>query len=375
MIELDRNSKISLQQQISEVLESEIAAHLYHPGVRLPSVRELGRKFGVSHETGKAAVMLLEKKGLVEIIPSKGAFVVKQQQRKVKESGLIAVIIDNGEGTTPKDQLDTLFGHILKEIHNCVEDYGWHPVSSYVSINSPQSRAKYLELLEKVDGVICINLIDEEIVRIAQMKKLPIVSVLPAIVVDDIDVITIDYFRTYYLVTKSFIEAGVRHLSYMEHIKPFDAAQKRYQGVAHAVEEAVSEGIPVTIDRINVQRWEMPCFQKAVAEWLLHGTESELLFCANDNMALAALKELQQAGCSIPGSIMVVGSRNTPMCELIHPTLSSIDYQYSALITLAMERLQLRLQSNTGPATEISLKGKLISRESSHRETSLQESF
>ena len=63
------------------------------------------------------------------------------------------------------------------------------------------------------------------------------------------------------------------------------------------------------------------------------------------------------------------------MCELIHPTLSSIDYQYSALITLAMERLQLRLQSNTGPTTEISLKGKLISRESSHRETSLQESF
>lgn len=359
---LDPQSRHSLQQQIANHLEQRIHSGIYEPGQKLPSLRELGREFDVSHETGKGAVLILQKKGLVELIPSKGTFVLSSSPRANRGNGLIGVVIDNGEGTTPKDQLDILFGNVLKEFHDRVSGYGWHPVSSYVSFRSQVSRTQYLELLEKVEGLVCVNLIDEELARLAQARGIPVVLLLPAINIDDIDTVTLDYYRTYYLAAKELLDSGARDVTYMEHIKPFDAARKRRQGIEEAVADST---IPfVSFSMLDVNSWQMEEFVKTSSSWLKGAPRCDAIICANDNMAAAVIKALQECDIRVPRDLRIVGSRNTSICDMVHPSLTSIDYQYHQLVELSLKRLKARIDGEDTPSLRISLKGNMVHRES-----------
>ncbi len=359
MNDLEKKPRMTLQEQIAEDLENQILSGELKVGDRLPSMRDLGRMYEVSHETGKGAILILQGKGLVEILPSKGAFVIENQEVKTPSYGLIGVVIDNGEGTTPKEQLHTLFGNILTSVHDQADDYGWHPVSRYVSYHDPQSRTQYEEMLGKIDGLIIVNLIDPELIRMAQDHHIPVVALLPAALDDAVDVVGIDYLRTYFLETNSLIERGCRRLTYMDNPKPFDAASKRWQGVELAVQQAGNE---IALDRIEATAWTMECYQEAVASWLAAGNTTDIIICANDNMAVAALNELQRAGIRCPEEVMVLGSRNTSVCDLTFPTLSSIDYHYAKLVGLALKRLSERLQARDDIFQRTYINGKIAYR-------------
>ncbi len=360
---LEKKSKLTLQQQIAEKLEEQIFNDELQVGNRLPSMREIGRMFDVSHETGKGAITILQEKGLVEIIPSKGAFVVDNTQSEVISHGLIGVVIDNGDGTTPKDQLHTLFGNILTAVHDQADEFGWHPVSRYVSYNDLQSRAQYLEMLKKIDGLIIVNLINPKLVRLAQSCNIPVVALLPAAMDDEVDVVGINYARTFYLATKCLLDKDCRKLTYMENTKPFDATSKRWQGVNEAVAQYKNSG-DIIIDRIDVDSWTMEKYQEAVTDWLKAGNRSDVIICANDNMGVAAINEIQRAGLRIPEDIMVIGSRNTSVCEMTHPTLSSIDFNYEKLVEISLRRVNERLQHKDDIYMRININGHVVVRDS-----------
>ncbi|MCF7940430.1 MAG: substrate-binding domain-containing protein [Spirochaetia bacterium] len=359
---LEKKSKLTLQQQIAEQLEIQITSGELQVGQRLPSMRALGRQYDVSHETGKGAINILQEKGLVEIIPSKGAFVVNSQKQEITSHGLIGVVIDNGEGTTPKDQLHILFGNILTAVHDLADEFGWHPVSSYVSYTDLQSRAQYLEMLKKIDGLIIVNLIDVELIRLAQSRDIPVVALMPATIEDLVDVVGIDYIRTYFLATQELIERGCRHITYMDNPKPFDAAKRRWLGVKQAV--AQYDGDDIILDRLDVTAWTMGKYQEAVEAWLKEGNRPDVIISANDHMGVVALNELQRAGIRSPEEIMVLGSRNTSVCELSHPTLSSIDFNYEKLVEIALKRINERIQNRKEVNMRISINGHIVFRDS-----------
>ncbi len=362
---LEKRSKLTLQQQIADKLEYKILHDEIHIGDRLPSMRELGRMFEVSHETGKGAITILQEKGLVEIIPSKGAFVIENIKSENVPHGLIGVVIDNGEGTTPKDQLHTLFGNILTAVHDQADDFNWHPVSRYVCYYDLQSRNQYLEMLKKVDGLIIVNLIDTELIRLAQTRNIPVVALLPASLDDEVDVVGIDYARTYYLATKFLLDKGHKKFTYMENTKPFDASIKRWQGIKKAIKQ--SESADATLDRIDVHSWTMAKYQEAVAEWLTAGNTSDIIICANDNMGVAAINEIQRAGLRVPEDIMVLGSRNTSVCDMTHPTQASIDFNYEKLVEISLKRVNERLQKRDDVYMKINMNGHLVERDSIKR--------
>jgi len=67
--------------QLAQLLRDQIHRGKYHPGERLPPLRELGEKHGVSRSTVHAAVKQLAADGLLETLHGKGRTRAMMQER------------------------------------------------------------------------------------------------------------------------------------------------------------------------------------------------------------------------------------------------------------------------------------------------------
>jgi GntR family transcriptional regulator len=61
---------------VEAALASEIASGVWTPGARLPGENALMNRFRVSRSTVRRAVQNLATRGLVQVYPGKGAFVI-----------------------------------------------------------------------------------------------------------------------------------------------------------------------------------------------------------------------------------------------------------------------------------------------------------
>lgn len=74
--------------QLSEQLSAQIAAGIYPPGARLPSVREFAAQAGVNPNTMQRAMMEMEREELVYSQRTAGRFVTEDGERirRLRES-------------------------------------------------------------------------------------------------------------------------------------------------------------------------------------------------------------------------------------------------------------------------------------------------
>jgi len=75
-----------LYEGIVEQIESRIVAGDLHVGDQLPSERELSEQFAVSRTAVREAVKILGEKGLIEIRPGRGTFIINETPITVRQS-------------------------------------------------------------------------------------------------------------------------------------------------------------------------------------------------------------------------------------------------------------------------------------------------
>ena len=88
----------------------------------------------------------------------------------------------------------------------------------------------------------------------------------------------------------------------------------------------------------------------------------EVIFCANDRMALGLIQGLQERGIKIPDEIRIIGFDNQDICTLISPTLSTIENPFFEIGQTAI-RLLIEIL-NGSEVKGVSLPSKLVMRES-----------
>jgi GntR family transcriptional regulator, transcriptional repressor for pyruvate dehydrogenase complex len=77
--------RVSLTEAVSEQLTGVILRSELEPGDRLPPERDLARRLQVSRIVVREALRRLEARGLIEIRPGLGSFVVPMADRAVTE--------------------------------------------------------------------------------------------------------------------------------------------------------------------------------------------------------------------------------------------------------------------------------------------------
>ena len=112
-------------------------------------------------------------------------------------------------------------------------------------------------------------------------------------------------------------------------------------------------------------------YGRALARLFLELKQPPTAFVAlNDEIAIGAMRALQEAGRAIPGEISVTGFNNQDLCVMMAPPLTTVDQQIEPTIKTAMQVLMSHLR-NGMPARPIlrTIKPELVLRQSTGRAT------
>lgn len=89
MITLDYQSRTPIYEQIVTEIEKYISLGVLKPEEQLPSIREFATTLGINPNTVKKAYEELERRGVINVISTKGTFVSKNvadvSARKIKD--------------------------------------------------------------------------------------------------------------------------------------------------------------------------------------------------------------------------------------------------------------------------------------------------
>ncbi|WP_376794093.1 LacI family DNA-binding transcriptional regulator [Thermogemmatispora sp.] len=137
--------------------------------------------------------------------------------------------------------------------------------------------------------------------------------------------------------------------------------ERRAQGYCLALLEA---GLPVLPELYEDGGLSMDGGYLACKRLLERNVAFSALFCANDEMAVGAMKALREAGLRLPEDVSLVGFDDIDMVEHLTPALTTVRVNKEALGVVALRRL-LSLISHPDPVHVVSmLDVELVKRES-----------
>jgi LacI family transcriptional regulator len=135
--------------------------------------------------------------------------------------------------------------------------------------------------------------------------------------------IKINNVQAGYEATKHLLEQGCRSILHVTISKTHSIYLDRYNGYARALREY---GISVEPDLLYLCDLSFEAGMQAARHVMAMPARPDGIFVANDNCAAACMITLKNEGVHIPRDIAVVGFNNDPVCRVIEPNLSTIQY-------------------------------------------------
>jgi LacI family transcriptional regulator len=115
------------------------------------------------------------------------------------------------------------------------------------------------------------------------------------------------------------------------------------------------------VERVGNGKYEPADGRRLVVE--LHAmppTERpSAVFAGNDILALGVQQECGARGVAVPGDLSVIGYDNTPVCELVHPTLASLGPPVHEIAQTATELLLARIRA-TSEGRTLPVEGRVV---------------
>lgn len=181
----------------------------------------------------------------------------------------------------------------------------------------------------------------------------------------DIDSVVVDSVRSSFDATSCLIDAGRRRLAFLGKVPAGSIgaapADLRIRGFEQALE---AHSLPVDPSLvIEVSKWDQlhPDGDYSreegyarTAELIPRIPDVDGLVCANDLLAIGALRAFREAGVSVPDQVAVVGWDNTAEAAYTAPSLTTIAPDLDEIARLAVLALRRRLDDpDAEPRTDI----------------------
>lgn len=207
------------------------------------------------------------------------------------------------------------------------------------------------------DGLLFLAVDDVEL--IAQLRDSGGPAALLNTDLPDLEMDTFlpDNWHAPYRAVRYLISCGHRRILHMT-TDERATIHRRRQAYRAALEDA---GIAYDPDLILVAPGG---YAEALRSRLARGWDFTAIFCSNDNIAIAAVHTLQEAGRRVPEDVSVVGFDDIALATLIDPALTTIRIEREELAGLAVRRLIERAATPTLAPIRVELGCRLIVRQS-----------
>lgn len=184
-----------------------------------------------------------------------------------------------------------------------------------------------------VDGLVCLEAASELVQRLKPLK-LPILTL--GAFHDEVCGIAPDEGKGVRMVTQHLIDIGHRQIAYLGHPPNASASLRRIHGYEHALK---SNGLPLDERLKEATLWGQQESGAGVARLLERGVKFSALVCHNDQIAMAAVRELEERGLRVPDDVSVTGFDDISLNQHFMPAITSIAFDRVAMGRRAVEIL------------------------------------
>lgn len=218
-----------------------------------------------------------------------------------------------------------------------------------------EKEKKYLDVLQshRVAGIVVArSQCKEEYKNI----DIPIIS-FENHISDDIITVSSDNYSGGKIAFEHLYESGCRRILHIKGPKSFEATEERCRGFFDAAKEKKLE-----IDFIEFESDFQVEMLKENIEKLNTINKYDGIFVFNDIAAATVMKFLKMKNTKIPKDIQVIGFDNSFICELLHPSLTTINQPIQELGKATIEILIKLINDEKVPVKDYLMEVKLINR-------------
>jgi len=247
------------------------------------------------------------------------------------------------------------FNQIASVIEENANNMGYTIFLCNTDDNAEKER-NYLEVLQsnRVAGIIVARSKCEEVYS---HIEIPVIS-FESYISDKIITVSSDNYNGGKIAFEHLYECGCRNILHVRGPKSFEATEERYRGFSDGAREKNLE-----IDFIELES----DFQVKMIDSNIEGfnkiSKYDGIFVFNDIAAATVMKFLKQKEIKIPEEVQIVGFDNSFICELLHPSLTTISQPIQQIGTAIIELLFKLINGEDVPIKDHFMKTELINRE------------
>lgn len=270
--------------------------------------------------------------------------------RVVKEIGFLfdSSLADGRVSTNP------FWSHIL---HGVESEASRASIKvTYRSLNTLQSTPDILLMTiyeMKLGGILLVGPVELETVQLLQSTGIPMVLVDNY--VPQVNSVLGNNFEGAKAAVEYLISMGHRQIAFIggllvegsRSVNRVYTIERRAEGYRMAL---VNAGLPVSYELCVSGNLSTDQGYEACKRLLARNIPFSGLFCANDEMAIGAIKALREAGFRVPDDVSVVGFDDIDLVKHLDPALTTVRVEKEILGTVAVKRL-LSLMSNPDPVS------------------------
>lgn len=306
-----------------------------HSENRRPTIRDVAREAGVSHQTVSRVLNNHPK-----VAPKTRARVLQTIDRMGYERNLAAQMLTTQHSNTI--QIITLDATFLFDVMQFTLPVKRAGYSSVVTNCTLDTFAKTLDeaAAHMVDGIMLyapqLHMPDDKLV--AMSHGIPIVRRDYAI---DSRLTWIGYDQQHASRTavQYLIDLGHRQIAHitgsLEYINP----RLRYDAYLKTLQENDLAPGPVYIGEYGSQSRDLKTGKDGIAEFMRQRREFTAVQVANDRMAIGALSALWEHGLRVPDDVSVVGFDNNLISSYLTPPLTTIAFDFDFQVQLGFQFL------------------------------------
>ncbi|MFJ7978041.1 LacI family DNA-binding transcriptional regulator [Peribacillus sp. NPDC096379] len=216
----------------------------------------------------------------------------------------------------------------------------------------------------KVDGIIVGSVLSDKTVKhVDDLKQegTPIVSLYPFY--SNVNCVTGDHVQGAMDAVQHLLQLGHRKIAYIGAASTSDYREMGYRNALMMSSIKMDESIIIKTNDM-VRKFSHYGYE-SINKLIESKGEFTAVFCANDLMAIGAIKALKEAGIKVPEDVAVVGFDDISMAGLYQPSLTTVQQPIKEMGKATVDMLlELILHKDEPIAKKVTFPMKLIVRES-----------
>lgn len=232
-----------------------------------------------------------------------------------QRTGILGLIIP--------DVANPFYAELVKGMSEVAKAYHYN-ILLCNTFREHEKEREFLELLEdkEVDGIIFMTFEFHKYQKaFFDRYRKPIVTVNRHFEGQEIPNVDIDNEAAAYSAVRYLIELGHRRVGIISSSKTDDTAIYRVDGYRRALEEA---GLSAEEDLVVESDYHFKSAYEGARQLMTLEDPPTAIFCLNDELAVGAIKYLNDTGRSVPEDVSVIGFDDVPLASMFIPSLTTI---------------------------------------------------